>query len=142
MDHLFVRHIEDVEAAVNAYKSLGIRVFLALMLGDTARDDQPFANYTACAVNAHDRNADAAARGCACGGFGPLGALREAPNGRAAPLPNPPPAAAAAPPPPVQPRVCVLAAPAGTTRPRRTRRRRCGRRRRSASTAPRRESTS
>lgn len=81
LDHLWVRDIDDVAAAVAAYRSLGIRVFLALMLGDTAGDDQPFANYTACAVNAAERNADAHARGCACGGIGPFGTLREKHNG-------------------------------------------------------------
>jgi cytosine/adenosine deaminase-related metal-dependent hydrolase len=80
LDHLWVRHIEDVEAAVAAYKALGIRVWLALMLGDTAGDN--YANYTACAPNAADRNAAAhAAGGCACGGMAPGGALRLGPGG-------------------------------------------------------------
>ena len=39
VDHLWVRNIDDVAAAVAAYRSLGVRVWLALMLGDTAGDN-------------------------------------------------------------------------------------------------------
>jgi 5-methylthioadenosine/S-adenosylhomocysteine deaminase len=78
LDHLWVRHIEDVAAAVAAYRSLGIRVWLALMLGDTAGDN--YANYTACPPNAADRNA-ALGAGCGCGGMGPGGAFRLRPAG-------------------------------------------------------------
>ena len=86
LDHLWVRHIDDVAAAVAAYKALGIRVFLALMLGDTGAvegDPNPadYANYTACPPNAADRNAAAAARGCTCGGMGLGGAFRVRQNG-------------------------------------------------------------
>ena len=79
LDHLWVRNIDDVAAAVAAYRQLGIRVFLALMLADTEGDN--YANYTACCPNAADRNADAAARGCVCGGMGEGGVFRIKPNG-------------------------------------------------------------
>lgn len=79
MDHIFVRDIADVEAAVKAYRSLGIRCWLALMLGDT--DGLPFNNYLACCPNAKERNAKARACGCAgLGGLGDGGFLREQPN--------------------------------------------------------------
>ena len=79
LDHIFTRDIEDVAAAVAAYRALGIRCFLALMLGDTA-DETPlgsFSNYIACCNNAPQRNAAAS---CGCGGLGPGGLLREVPN--------------------------------------------------------------
>ena len=79
MDHLWVRHIEDVRCAVEAYRALGVRVWLALMLGDTEGDN--YANYTACCANAEERNAAAAAAGCACGGMGEGGVFRLKPNG-------------------------------------------------------------
>ena len=77
MDHLWVRNIDDVAAAVAAYRSLGIRCWLALMLSDTEGDN--YANYTACAPNAAERNAKAG--GCSCGGMAPGGAFRLKPNG-------------------------------------------------------------
>jgi len=80
IDHLWVRNIEDVAAAVAAYRSLGVRVWLALMLGDTAGDN--YANYTACCPNAAERNAAAADSSCVCGGMGEGGVFRIRPNGR------------------------------------------------------------
>ena len=34
MDHLLCRDLADVEAAVAAYRALGVRAFIAPMLGD------------------------------------------------------------------------------------------------------------
>ena len=79
LDHLWVRHIDDVAAAVAAYRALGIRVWLALMLADTEGDN--YANYTAVPPNAAERNAEAHAKGCTCGGMGPGGTFRLKPNG-------------------------------------------------------------
>ena len=79
LDHLWVRDIRDVAAAVAAYRQLGIRVWLALMLADTEGDN--YANYTACCPNAADRNAEAAAKGCVCDGMGAGGVFRLSPNG-------------------------------------------------------------
>ena len=70
MDHLFVRNIADVEAAVNAYKFLGIRGFLAPMLGD---DRDMYHNYIPLAPDAAARNAV----GCSCA-MGKDGSFREA----------------------------------------------------------------
>ena len=44
------------------------------VLGDTSGDN--YANYTACAPNAEDRNAAGAAFGCGCGAMGPAGVFR------------------------------------------------------------------
>ena len=54
MNHLFVRNIDDVEAAVQAYKFLGIRAFLAPMLSD---DKDLYQNYIPLAPDAKARNA-------------------------------------------------------------------------------------
>ena len=78
MDHLWARGIEDIRCAVNAYKSLGIRVWLAPMLGDASDD---MASYAAYPPNAVERNADAAAKGFSPGGLGVDGSFRVAPNG-------------------------------------------------------------
>jgi 5-methylthioadenosine/S-adenosylhomocysteine deaminase len=66
MDHLFVRDIDDIEQAVVAYKALGMRSFLAPMLGDDANMHE---NYYPLAADATARNEGG---GCACGA-----ALRE-----------------------------------------------------------------
>ncbi len=103
LDHLWVRNLDDVSAAVAAYRQLGIRVWLALMLADTEGDNYASAcddlaarvaqhaltarrlahqlDYTACCPNAADRNAEAAARGCVCNGMGEGGVFRIKPNG-------------------------------------------------------------
>ena len=67
MDHLFVRHIEDVEAAVTAYKALGIRCFIAPMLDDEATFKH---NYCPLARDAKERLAFCKGCGC-CGGLDP-----------------------------------------------------------------------
>jgi 5-methylthioadenosine/S-adenosylhomocysteine deaminase len=59
MDHLFVRNIEDVEAAVSAYKCLGIRAFVAPMLND---DKEMYLNYVPLVTDAKERNVE----GCTC----------------------------------------------------------------------------
>eukprot|EP00271_Cylindrocystis_brebissonii_P008160 TRINITY_DN22174_c0_g1_i1.p1 TRINITY_DN22174_c0_g1~~TRINITY_DN22174_c0_g1_i1.p1 ORF type:complete len:560 (+),score=93.64 TRINITY_DN22174_c0_g1_i1:139-1818(+) len=51
MDHLFCRDIDDVEAAVNAYKKIGLRAFIAPMLADEHRD-----NYFPLVGNAKELN--------------------------------------------------------------------------------------
>lgn len=43
LDHLFVRHLDDLKAAVQAYKALGVRAFIAVMLND---DASMYENYT------------------------------------------------------------------------------------------------
>ena len=67
MDHLFVRHIEDVEAAVTAYKALGIRCFIAPVLDDEATFKH---NYCPLARDAKERLAFCKGCGC-CGGLDP-----------------------------------------------------------------------
>ena len=37
MDHLYIRDLDDLAAAVAAYRALGIRAFIAPMLGTGAR---------------------------------------------------------------------------------------------------------
>lgn len=71
MDHLFVRDIEDLEAAVNAYKFLGIRGFLAPMLND---DKDMYHNYIPLAADAEARNA----AGCCSCAMGENGRFRVA----------------------------------------------------------------
>ena len=53
LDHLFVRHLDDLQAAVTAYKALGIRAFIALMLND---DASMYENYIPLATDAAARN--------------------------------------------------------------------------------------
>ena len=70
MDHLLVRHIGDLEAAIAAYKAVGIRAFISPMLGDDAR---PYENYIPLAPDADARNAAQRRPGCAgcpCGADG------------------------------------------------------------------------
>lgn len=64
MDHLLCRDIHDVAAAVAAYKALGIRAYIAPMLGD---DLEGYSNYIPLARDAEGRNAAAKAKGCDCG---------------------------------------------------------------------------
>ena len=65
MDHLLCRDIDDVAAAVAAYKALGIRAYIAPMLGD---DLEGYSNYIPLARDAEGRNAAAKAKGiCDCG---------------------------------------------------------------------------
>eukprot|EP00977_Amphora_coffeiformis_P022761 scaffold11454_cov168-Amphora_coffeaeformis.AAC.11 len=75
MDHIFVRHIDDIQATVNAYKALGIRAFIAPMLGD---DAVLFSNYVPLVHDAQQRNEQHcnANRSCCCGGLGENGKLR------------------------------------------------------------------
>ena len=74
MDHPFVRNINDIEAIVEAYKYLGIRAFIAPMLGD---DANLFENYIPLATDAQARNN---ACGCSsiigCGGMAENGMFR------------------------------------------------------------------
>lgn len=72
MDHLWVRSIEDVRCAVEAYKSLGIRAWIAPMLDDV--DD--CSNSVAHPPNAAEKNAEASSKGIALGGLGENGAFR------------------------------------------------------------------
>ena len=72
MDHTFVRNIDDIEATVNAYKALGIRAFVAPMLGD---DAVPFSNYVPLVHDAQERNHQQPS-GCSCGGLAANGYLR------------------------------------------------------------------
>jgi hypothetical protein len=54
MDHLLVRNMDDLAAAVAAYKALGIRAYIAPMLGD---DMQPCVNCESPVSNASPRRA-------------------------------------------------------------------------------------
>ena len=72
MDHLYIRDLDDLAAAVAAYRALGIRAFIAPMLGDDAVLNM---NYTPLATDAAARNA-ACPAGCSCGALGPGGAFR------------------------------------------------------------------
>lgn len=71
MDHLFCRNLEDVEAAVKAYKQLGIRAYIAPMLGDLERT-----NYFPLVENAEELNGEAKKKGGCCEGLGPEGIFR------------------------------------------------------------------
>lgn len=73
LDHLFIRSLDDLEAAVNAYKALGIRAFIAPMLND---DASMYENYIPLATDGAARNA--ASNGCGCCAMGPNGAFRTA----------------------------------------------------------------
>ena len=74
MDHLLIRDLDDLAAAVSAYKAMGIRAFIAPMLGD---DAIMYDNYIPLASDAPERNAAACAAGCPdCGAMGPGGAFR------------------------------------------------------------------
>lgn len=84
MDHLWIRDLDDLGAAVAAYKALGIRAFLAPMLND---DAVMYHNYIPLAHDAEQRN-DAKRRAnpaewqrCGCGAMGEGGAFRVDPGG-------------------------------------------------------------
>ena len=73
LDHLAVRNLEDLEAAVKAYRALGIRAFVAPMLGD---DVIPASNYIPLVHDAAQRNA-----ACPnCKAMGKDGAFRTEPG--------------------------------------------------------------
>mgnify|MGYP003338749355 CR=1 FL=1 len=67
MDHFFARNLEDIDAAVAAYKQIGIRAFIAPMLSD---DAEKYSNYIPLAPHAATINAnkDFAHKGLATGG--------------------------------------------------------------------------
>jgi len=71
LDHLFVRHMDDLAAAVDAYKAVGIRAFISPMLND---DEEMYTNYIPLVPDAPGRNARC--NGCSCGGMGPGGKFR------------------------------------------------------------------
>lgn len=74
MDHLLIRNLDDLAAAVSAYKAMGIRAFIAPMLGDDAK---MYENYIPLAGDASERNGAACAAGCPdCGAMGPNGSFR------------------------------------------------------------------
>jgi cytosine/adenosine deaminase-related metal-dependent hydrolase len=82
MDHLFVRHLEDVAEAVKAYKALGIRAYIAPMLND---DKEMYGNYIPLVHDASKRNA---CLDCACSGrevFLPDGGMAQDGSFRTAP---------------------------------------------------------
>lgn len=82
VDHLFVRHLEDVAEAVRAYKALGIRAFIAPMLND---DKEMYGNYIPLVHDASKRNA---CMDCACSGrevFLPDGGMAQDGSFRTAP---------------------------------------------------------
>eukprot|EP00270_Netrium_digitus_P000848 TRINITY_DN10968_c0_g1_i1.p1 TRINITY_DN10968_c0_g1~~TRINITY_DN10968_c0_g1_i1.p1 ORF type:complete len:549 (-),score=133.29 TRINITY_DN10968_c0_g1_i1:205-1851(-) len=71
IDHLFVRDMADLEAAVKAYEQLGIRAYIAPMIGDLDR-----MNYFPIVLDADDRNAKAKESNCSCNGLGEGGTFR------------------------------------------------------------------
>lgn len=79
MDHLFARNADDVGAAVQGYKALGIRAFIAPMLND---DAVFYSNYIPRARDAEGRNAAIAEGGCPCCAMGKDGVFRTAKDGR------------------------------------------------------------
>uniref|UniRef100_A0A7S3K242 Amidohydrolase-related domain-containing protein n=1 Tax=Aureoumbra lagunensis TaxID=44058 RepID=A0A7S3K242_9STRA len=62
LDHLYVRTVDEVGIAVESYKKLGIRAYIAPMLGD----DPDGTNYI-----------PLSSKKCNCGGLGPQGKFRE-----------------------------------------------------------------
>ena len=70
MDHLFIRDIDDLAAAVAAYKALGVRAFIAPMLND---DAAMYENYIPRANDARARNKR---HNNCCGGMCADGAFR------------------------------------------------------------------
>ena len=70
MDHIFTRHIDDIEAVVEAYRALGIRAYIAPMLTD---DKENYVNYIPLVHDANERNKKG---GCDCGGMGDGGKMR------------------------------------------------------------------
>eukprot|EP01065_Artemidia_motanka_P027264 TRINITY_DN32489_c0_g1_i1.p1 TRINITY_DN32489_c0_g1~~TRINITY_DN32489_c0_g1_i1.p1 ORF type:complete len:592 (+),score=195.23 TRINITY_DN32489_c0_g1_i1:57-1778(+) len=72
LDHVHVRHVEDVAEVCAAYRALGIRAFVAPMLDD---DTEMYTNYIPLVHDAADRNKAAGA--CGCGGMADGGKMRE-----------------------------------------------------------------
>jgi len=72
MDHLLCRNVDDVEAAVTAYKALGLRCFVAPMLDD---DGTLYHNYCPLAKDAKERLEACNGCGC-CGGLDKNGCFR------------------------------------------------------------------
>ncbi|GJP54295.1 hypothetical protein CLOM_g13401 [Closterium sp. NIES-68] len=72
MDHLYIRDLSDLEAAVRAYKQVGIRAFIAPMLGDL-----DVSNYFPLVPDACERNERAREEGLCPGAMGPDGFFRE-----------------------------------------------------------------
>lgn len=72
LDHLFVRNLDDMAAAVEGYKAVGVRAFIAPMLGDESRQ---YDNYIPKVPDGAERNRKCARR-CSCA-MGPGGAFRE-----------------------------------------------------------------
>jgi len=73
LDHLFIRDMEDLDAAVQAYRALGIRAFIAPMLND---DAATYHNYIPRAPDAAARNEAAAKGGRCCDAMGDAGSFR------------------------------------------------------------------
>ncbi|CAI7868522.1 unnamed protein product, partial [Closterium sp. NIES-54] len=72
MDHLYIRDLSDLEAAVRAYKHVGIRAFIAPMLGDL-----DVSNYFPLVPDACERNERAREEGVCPGAMGSDGYFRE-----------------------------------------------------------------
>ncbi|CAI5493546.1 unnamed protein product, partial [Closterium sp. Naga37s-1] len=72
MDHLYIRDLSDLEAAVRAYKHVGIRAFIAPMLGDL-----DVSNYFPLVPDACERNERARQDGVCPGAMGTDGYFRE-----------------------------------------------------------------
>jgi guanine deaminase len=77
LDHLSVRHLDDIAAAVKAYQALGIRAFIAPMLGD---DLVPASNYIPLVHDAEGRNAKCATNKCNCHAMDANGSFRTQPG--------------------------------------------------------------
>mmetsp|Transcript_87155 Transcript_87155/g.154307 ORF Transcript_87155/g.154307 Transcript_87155/m.154307 type:complete len:580 (+) Transcript_87155:60-1799(+) len=68
LDHLFIRNMEDLAAAVDAYKAVGVRAFISPMLND---DAEMYTNYIPLVPDAADRNCHGG-----CCGMGENGEFR------------------------------------------------------------------
>ncbi|EKX47229.1 hypothetical protein GUITHDRAFT_107140 [Guillardia theta CCMP2712] len=73
LDHLLIRNLEDLEQAVQAYKALGIRAFIAPMLGD---DADMYSNYIPTVPDAAERNGKMREDGSCCRGMRGDGSFR------------------------------------------------------------------
>lgn len=72
MDHIAIRHLDDLDAIVRAYKALGMRAFVAPMLGD---DAVLWENFIPLVPDGAARNAKCKC----CGGLGKNGSFRTQP---------------------------------------------------------------
>jgi len=72
MDHIAIRHLDDLDAIVRAYKALGMRAFVAPMLGD---DAVLWENFIPLVPDGAARNAKCSC----CGGLGKNGSFRAQP---------------------------------------------------------------